>query len=184
MKLAIYRRKLPKMSSPWFASGPFSNSWVWKNRLGHCPSWYWDPGSPQSRGRSGLHRHRRCVGLRHRHRVAGGALRRRGSGRRRRRRRRRQWRSGDARSFVRRHSLGYRWTKGRQDPSCRRLSTRNWMVAAHHCCSSSSYAPSLTHGGRSNSSKFKFMGCLKTAIHPACSAHFTWEYLRGSSGER
>jgi hypothetical protein len=38
----------------------------------------------------------------------------------------------------------------------------------------------MTHGGRRNSSKF--MGCLKVAIHPACTASFISGYLTGSSG--
>ncbi len=67
-------------------------------------------------------------------------------------------------------------------PAASKLSARNVMMAAHHCCSSSLYASAPTHGGRRNSSKF--MRCLKTAIHPACSASFTCGYLRGSSGSR
>jgi hypothetical protein len=65
-------------------------------------------------------------------------------------------------------------------PAGSKLSTRNWRVALHHFCSSSVYADAPTHGGRHYSSKF--MGCLKQAIHPACSASLVCGNLSGSSG--
>ena len=68
--------------------------------------------------------------------------------------------------------------KGR--PATSKVETKYSMGPLHHICSSSVYELAPKHGGRCNSSKF--MGCLKAAIHPTCTASLSCSYLSGSSG--
>ena len=53
-------------------------------------------------------------------------------------------------------------------PATSKVETKYSMGPLHHICSSSVYQLSPKHGGRCNSSKF--MGCLKAAIQPTCTA--------------